>query len=75
MKLSGGNLETTGSSVEVIEELLPLHDVKVTLRPAKKVTKVTLEPQGKEIEFTETNDRIKITINKFECQQMVVMKH
>ncbi|MCH6257539.1 hypothetical protein MLD52_13340 [Puniceicoccaceae bacterium K14] len=75
MQLSGGNLESQAGSVEVIEELLPLHDVDITLKLAKPVTKATLEPQGKELEVSIDGDKITLKIDEFRCHQMVVLEN
>lgn len=75
MQLSGGNLESKARSVEVIEELLPLRDIEVTLKSAKPVKKVTLEPQGQELDFTQNGDEISLKIDEFSCHQMVVLHH
>jgi len=71
--LSGGTVSSSNKSFEVIEELLPLTDVSVTVRPPHAVTRVTLEPQGKEIPFTRQGDRLVLTVNRFTCHQMVVL--
>ncbi|MDF7824750.1 beta-galactosidase trimerization domain-containing protein [Pontiellaceae bacterium B12227] len=75
MQLSGGNLESQAGSVEVIEELLSLHNVEVTLKSAVPVTKVMLEPQGKKLAFIQTGDEITLKIGEFSCHQMVVLEH
>lgn len=75
----GGSVRKPGSgldasqSIEVIEELMPLHDVHCTLKVAAPIRCVTLEPQGAEIPFTVTGDRLSFAIDKFTCHQMVVL--
>lgn len=75
MQLPGDNLESQASSFEVIEEMLPLHDVEVTLKLDKPVTKVTLEPQGEELEFSSIGDQVSLKIDEFSCHQMVVLNY
>lgn len=75
MQLFGGTTAVTSKSVEVIEDLTPLRDTSVSLKVAKKVKKVTLEPQGKELEFTKDGDTIKLTVDEFTCHQMVVLHY
>ncbi len=73
MHLPGG---TSGPmrSVEVIEDLLPLHNVEVTVTLPRKIRKVTLEPQGREIPFeADSFGRISLKIDSFTCHQMVVI--
>ncbi|MDD4540142.1 MAG: beta-galactosidase trimerization domain-containing protein [Lentisphaeria bacterium] len=74
----GGPLNVNGvtsrGAIEVIEELLPLHDVKVTIKPRKSVKKLTLEPQGTGVLFSVAEDgRISFKLDQFTCHQMVVM--
>lgn len=63
------------SRIEVIEELLPLHDVQVSLRLPKTVKRITLEPQAQEITHTVDGDRITLSLDKFTCHQMVVLHY
>ncbi len=70
MELSGGNLASRGS-IEVIEELLPLRKVEVKLKLPRQIKKVTLQPQGDEIEFKTENDKVIISLDEFTCHQMV----
>ncbi len=60
---------------EVIEELLPLHDVEVSLKLPRAVQSVTLEPQGESIPFERDGDTIKIRLDKFTCHQMVALAY
>lgn len=76
----GGPLNVNGvtsrGAIEVIEELLPLHDVKVTIKPRKSVKKLTLEPQGTGVLFSVAEDgRISFKLDQFTCHQMVVMHY
>ena len=58
--------------MEVIEDLTPCCDVKVSLRLGKPVKRVTLEPQGKEIPFRLQDGRLELELDRFTCHQMVV---
>ena len=74
MNLSGGTVSASGLSIEVIEELLPLHDVDITLANLPPIARVTLEPQGAELAFTREGDRLRLRLDKFTCHQMVVLQ-
>lgn len=63
------------SRVEVIEELLPLRDIKASVKLPVDVKKVTLEPQGKEIPFKQTENGAEIEVDEFTCHQMVVLHY
>jgi putative glycosyl hydrolase-like family 6 (GHL6) protein len=75
MELSGGNLESSARSVEVIEELLPLYRTEIKLKPVQKVKKAILQPQGQEIEFIENGNEMAFSINEFSCHQMIVLEY
>jgi hypothetical protein len=59
--------------IEVIEDLTPCCDVKVSLRLDRPVKRVTLEPQGKEIPFRMNNGRLELGVERFTCHQMVAL--
>lgn len=59
--------------LEVIEELEPLHEVRVTVNGSTNVHRVTLEPQGEEIAFTCCNNSVEFEITAFTCHEMVVL--
>ncbi len=61
-----------GKGIEVIEDLIPLHNVQVSARRAGKPSKATLAPQGTEVPFTYADGRVTLTVEKVECHQMVV---
>jgi hypothetical protein len=72
MQLSGGNT-SGGKSVEVIEELPPLHDVEVTLQvPAQSAW---LVPQGEEIPIEKSGARVTLRLPSFSCHQMIEFRH
>jgi hypothetical protein len=70
MQLSGGNT-SGGKSVEVIEELPPLHDVDVTLRPPAPVSSARLVPSGEDVPLERQGDRVTIRLPKFSCHALV----
>ena len=73
MHLAGGTTAGAHASIEVIEELLPLADTKVTLRGLPKIARVTLEPQGEELAFRQDGDQLEISVAKFTCHQMIAL--
>jgi hypothetical protein len=70
IQLSGGNA-SGGRSVEVIEELPPLHNTEVTLSLPGKVKKAILAPSGDTVEFETNGDNVTVRIPEFSCHQMV----
>jgi hypothetical protein len=61
-------------SIEIIDTLLPLSDIKLSLK-IKKPSKVLLEPQNIEPDFYEWNEGVlSIKLNHFTCHQMIVLE-
>ncbi|BCM88628.1 hypothetical protein IAD21_00469 [Abditibacteriota bacterium] len=57
--------------VEVIEDPVPLHDVKVTLRPDRPVKNVRLVPEGHDLEFVFEAETVCFTVPRVFIHQMV----
>lgn len=72
MNLSGGTLSGDGLNIQVIEELLPLHQTELDVQLDEQVHSVTLEPQGEAIDFVQEKGRVRCVVEKFSCHQMVV---
>jgi hypothetical protein len=68
MQLSGGNV-SGGKSVEVIEDLPPLHDIEITLQAPVKSAR--LVPQGGDVTLEKSGDRVTLRLPKFSCHQMI----
>ena len=64
-----------GSGVEVIEDLVPVHGVKVRLRLPKAVKRAYLAPQREEIPFVEKGGAVEYEVEEFCCHQMVVLEY
>ena len=64
-----------GEGIEIIEDILPVYDVQVTLRPGKEIKRVYLAPQMEELPFTQENGEVKYTVHRLECHQMVVLDY
>ncbi|ULL14280.1 beta-galactosidase [Paenibacillus sp. H1-7] len=63
-----------GSGVEVIEDIVPLYDVRVTLKLDKPVKRAYLAPQMEELPIDAVNGSVSYTVPKLECHQMVVLE-
>lgn len=63
-----------GSGVEVIEDLVAVHDTAFELR-LPEIKTVRLVPENKEIPFTYEDGVCRFTIDKFTCKQVVVLEH
>ena len=62
-------------AIQVIEELNPVYDVNFKFRLPEKIRKVTLEPQGIEIPFTEKDGLVEVSLDKLMCHQMIVLHY
>lgn len=62
-----------GKGVEVIEDLVPLHQVAVSLRRGAKPSAVTLAPEGTSLPFTWVEGRVSFTVPTVHCHQMVAL--
>lgn len=75
LKLDGGNANIAGGNIEIIEDIVPLYNVGLSLRMKERPAKVTLEPQGEALPFDiEDGERIRVTVPRLECHQMVVFQ-
>ena len=52
---------------------MPLYNVDVKVRSPRNVKSVTLEPQGKAIEFSQKGSWVSFKVDEFTCHQMVVL--
>ena len=68
--LSGGTV-SGGNSVEVIEDLPPLHDVEVSLRLPASVASARLVPSGTALPLEWHGDRVILRLPSFSCHQMI----
>ncbi len=73
MQLAGGTLAGR-TQIEVIDELLPLPDVSVTVRSDRPIEAVTLQPQGRSVDFRADGNTVRFTVPSFVCHQMVELK-
>lgn len=64
-----------GTPVEVIEELLPLHDIQVTLQLPRAIKHATVEPQGDILSVAQDADRLTVELKKFTCHQMIALSY
>ena len=71
IQLSGGN-SSGGKTVEVIEDLPPLHDVEVTLQMPVKSAR--LVPQGDVVALEKSGGCVTLRLSEFSCHQMIELR-
>lgn len=65
-----------GAGVEVIEDIVPLHNIEVTVRlPEREVARVYLAPQGTELPYETDGEAVRYTIGELHGHQMVVLDY
>jgi hypothetical protein len=64
-----------GENVEVIEDILPLYDIKVKINIIRKIKRVYLAPSMQDLEYKQEANIILYSIPRFECHQMVVLEY
>lgn len=63
-----------GKNTEVIEDTVPLYNVKCSVKCDNKPSKIALVPSGEELCFQYKNGRAEFTVPKVDIHQMVEIK-
>ncbi len=63
-----------GGWIEVIEDIIPIYDCKVSIKLDKKPSNVYLAPQMTEIDYEYESGRLNYTVPKIDCHQMIVIE-
>lgn len=67
-------LDWVTKGVEVIDELIPLHNITVKVNSPLKITDVVCVPQNEKLKFEQKEGIIKFTLPGFQCHQMIELK-
>lgn len=62
-------------ALEIIEDLTPVNNVHFEIKTEKKIKKVTLVPENKEIPFERKRDAVSFTLDSIVCKQVVVLDY
>lgn len=60
-----------GKDTEIIEDILPVYDTKVSVKSEKEPKSVKLVPENRELTFDYNDGEISFMVDKFECWQIV----
>lgn len=63
-----------GVNTEVIEDTVPLYNVKCSVKKASKPSKIILQPQGKELDFVFADGKAEFIVPEVDIHQMVEIK-
>jgi hypothetical protein len=70
----GSSPHNPNSSIEVIEDELPLHDVRVSLRLGASVSRVFDPVSGADVPFTLNGDRVELQFERIGLHEMRVLE-
>jgi hypothetical protein len=70
-----GHSDYTGKNIEVIEDLIPIIDTKLSVKVHHPVKKVYLAPQMTPLSYSLENGLLTTTIDAFTCHQMVIIEY
>lgn len=62
-------------AAEVIEDIMPVYNIRTALRTEKTVKRVYLGLTGQELEFTADGDWVRFTVPKLECHTSVAVEY
>ena len=64
-----------GENVEIIEDIIPIHDTEVEIVTDKTIKSVYLAPQNEKIDFKQEGDKVSFKVDKFENYQMAILDY
>lgn len=64
-----------GDGVEVIEDIIPLYNIKVNLKTSKAIKRVYLAPEMTDIAYNQEGDQLTYSLPQLDCHQMVVLEY
>ena len=63
--------ERRGKDFDVIEDVIPIYDVKASVKVPRAVKSVTLVPEKSPLKFKQKDGRVEFTLKKLEGHQMI----
>ncbi|MBZ4644585.1 MAG: hypothetical protein PWR27_2035 [Petroclostridium sp.] len=61
--------------IDIIEDVIPLYDVKVSIKTSKEVKDVTLVPEHEALKFDMKDGRLEFTVPKINGHQMIAINY
>jgi len=65
--------ERRGQDFDVIEDVIPIFNIKVSVKVPRKVKEVVCVPEQEPLDFKQQADRVKFTLPKLEGHQMITL--
>ena len=66
--------ERRGQDFDVLEDVIPLFDLKVSLKTGWEVEEALLVPQGKRLRFVDRGGRVELVVPRLDGHQMVALR-
>jgi hypothetical protein len=66
--------ERRGAAFDIVEDVLPLHDLEIDLHGLDKPSQITLEPEGQPLAFTVQSRSVRIHLPRLHGHGMVVLQ-
>jgi len=63
-----------GNNTELIEDLIPLVNIRLSVRTEHPVKAVRIVPDGKTLDFTVSGGRVCFTVEQFTCHAMIALE-
>ncbi len=63
----------TSDKIDIVDEVIPIHDVAVTLRVGKPVSSVSLAPSGEALDFTRDGDAVRFVLPRLDGHAVVAL--
>lgn len=63
-----------GRDFDIVEDVIPLYDVSVSVRPPTDVIYATVEPEGETLSFKQAQSRVEFVIPQINGHQMVALE-
>jgi hypothetical protein len=57
----------------LVQEILPVYNLELVVRDSRKVKKVELQPEGKDLKYRQENGEVLIEIPQLDCHSMVII--
>ena len=64
-----------GKNIQIIEDIIPVYDTTLELKLDRDIKNVYLAPQMEKLDYTKENGKIKLTLKKLDCHQMIVLDY
>ncbi len=63
------------SKIEIVEDIIPLHDVSITLNLPRKITKALCVPEGVELDVSDTEAGQVLNLSKLGNKQVIELSY